>query len=132
MTSSCGTTAAPCTPPPRSTRASAGSCTAPASWARSGRSRRERCRVTAGPARPRSIHYKRGIVHVGDHRRSGLQAPVPNPAWLDLITEAIIDPALPIIDPHHHLWERDGQPYFLDELLADTGTGHNIVATVYL
>ncbi|HYZ61423.1 MAG TPA: amidohydrolase family protein [Acetobacteraceae bacterium] len=58
--------------------------------------------------------------------------PVPNPAWLGLVTEDIIDPALPIIDPHHHLWERDGQPYFLDELLADTGTGHNIVATVYL
>ncbi|MBV8913903.1 MAG: amidohydrolase, partial [Acetobacteraceae bacterium] len=48
------------------------------------------------------------------------------------MAEDIIDPALPIIDPHHHLWERDGQPYFLDELLADTNTGHNIVATVYL
>ncbi|MBV9784979.1 MAG: amidohydrolase family protein, partial [Acidisphaera sp.] len=48
------------------------------------------------------------------------------------MTEEIIEPSLPIIDPHHHLWERDGQPYFLDELLADTGTGHNIVATVYL
>lgn len=58
--------------------------------------------------------------------------PVPNAAWLGQVAENIIDPDLPIIDPHHHLWERDGQPYFLDELLADTGTGHNIVATVYL
>lgn len=45
--------------------------------------------------------------------------------------EAILEPALPIVDPHHHLWERDGQGYFLDELLADTGSGHNIVATVF-
>ena len=60
------------------------------------------------------------------------QHPVPNPAWLGLVREDIIDPSLPIIDPHHHLWERDGQPYFLDELLADTSSGHNIVATVFL
>lgn len=65
--------------------------------------------------------------------------------------EAIIDPDLPIIDPHHHLWDR--RPvmhlipppvhgfdhisfrkghYLLDQLLEDTGSGHNIVATVYL
>jgi L-fuconolactonase len=24
-------------------------------------------------------------------------------AWLDQVTEEIIDPDLPIIDPHHHL-----------------------------
>ena len=60
------------------------------------------------------------------------QHPVPRPAWLALHTEEIIEPALPIIDPHHHLWARDGQDYFLDELLADLGSGHNIVATVFL
>ena len=35
--------------------------------------------------------------------------------------EAIIEPDLPIIDPHHHLWDRPGNLYLLDELLADTG-----------
>ena len=38
---------------------------------------------------------------------------------------------VPIIDPHHHLWDRGGG-YFLDELLADLQSGHNIVSTVFL
>ena len=36
-------------------------------------------------------------------------------------TEDVIDPDLPICDPHHHLWDRHGHRYLLDELLADTG-----------
>ncbi len=59
------------------------------------------------------------------------QHPAPNPAWLAQHSEPVIDPALPIIDPHHHLWERDGARYYLDELLADTEGGHNVVATVF-
>jgi L-fuconolactonase len=39
---------------------------------------------------------------------------------------------MPIVDPHHHLWERPGWRYLLPELLADTGSGHNVVATVYV
>ena len=71
-------------------------------------------------------------------------------------TEAIIEPDLPIVDPHHHLWFRP-QPfldaleqqqhlmvrlllptfrqharYLFDEFLADSRTGHNIRATVYV
>src|ERR1700674_5129847 len=53
-------------------------------------------------------------------------------AWLDRLKEPIIEPALPIVDPHHHLWDRGGWRYLLDELLADTGSGHNIVATVFV
>jgi L-fuconolactonase len=60
------------------------------------------------------------------------QHPDPNPAWLRQRTEDALDPALSIIDPHHHLWERGGDRYFLDALLADTDTGHNIVATVFV
>ncbi len=58
--------------------------------------------------------------------------PAPNQAWLDTLREPIIDPARPIVDPHHHLWHRDGQDYLLAELLADIGSGHNVVATVFL
>ena len=59
--------------------------------------------------------------------------PVPRPDWLALgEPEEIIEPALPIIDPHHHLWIRDGYQYFLDELLDDLGAGHTIAATVFL
>ncbi len=56
---------------------------------------------------------------------------VPNPAWLAQYREDALEPGLPIVDPHHHLWEHNGR-YFLDELLADTGSGHNLVATVFL
>src|SRR3954468_21758076 len=53
--------------------------------------------------------------------------------WLERRREAIIDPDLPIVDPHHHLVDRANTGrYLLPELLADTGSGHNITATVYL
>lgn len=42
-----------------------------------------------------------------------------------------MEPDLPIIDAHHHLWFRDGAPYLFPELLKDLGSGHNIVATVF-
>jgi len=52
--------------------------------------------------------------------------------WLDRRKEPILEPELPIIDPHHHLWQRPGWRYLLDDLLLDTASGHNIVATVYM
>ena len=53
-------------------------------------------------------------------------------AWLDSRSEPIIDPDLPIIDPHHHLWDRPGWRYLLDDLLADLNSGHNVLATVFI
>ena len=53
--------------------------------------------------------------------------------WLDRRREEIIEPELQIVDPHHHLVERpETGRYLLPDLLADTGSGHNITATVYL
>ncbi len=52
--------------------------------------------------------------------------------WLAQVQEPIIDPDRPICDPHHHLWDNERSRYLLDELLADTGTGHNIVSTVFV
>ncbi|MFT4960429.1 MAG: L-fuconolactonase [Paracoccaceae bacterium] len=52
--------------------------------------------------------------------------------WLALVTEDIIDPAREIVDPHHHLWDRQGRIYEMGELAADTGSGHNVVQTVYI
>jgi len=68
------------------------------------------------------------------------------------MTETILEPELPIVDPHHHLWDRpteilrnlppsdhgfmdiirDIPRYLLDELLADLKCGHNVRATVYM
>ena len=52
--------------------------------------------------------------------------------WLARRVETILEPELPIVDPHHHLWERAGWNYMLDDLLVDTGSGHNIVGTVFV
>jgi predicted TIM-barrel fold metal-dependent hydrolase len=64
-------------------------------------------------------------------------APSPHlpvrPEWLASRREEILEPDLPIVDPHHHLVDRANTGrYLLPELLADTGSGHNITATVYL
>jgi L-fuconolactonase len=67
------------------------------------------------------------------------------------LNETILEPDLPIIDPHHHLWDRTmvlaALPppkhgfehmlrkvprYLFDELLADMRRGHNVIATVYM
>jgi predicted TIM-barrel fold metal-dependent hydrolase len=59
-----------------------------------------------------------------------------NHDWLAQVTEDALEPALPICDPHHHLW--DQQParvaprYLLDEILDDVRAGHNVVSTVFI
>ena len=53
--------------------------------------------------------------------------------WLASVVEAVIDPDVAIIDPHHHLWPPGGVlPYGLDELEADLASGHNIIDTVFI
>lgn len=67
------------------------------------------------------------------------------------MSEPIIEPGLPIVDPHHHLWDLrpllpafpeprhpfleslvDAAYYTFDALHADASSGHNIVATVFV
>jgi L-fuconolactonase len=55
------------------------------------------------------------------------------PEWLAQVVEEIVDPQRPIVDPHHHLWERPGgRSYVLKDLWADTGSGHHIIKTVFI
>ena len=63
--------------------------------------------------------------------KSGLYAD-PREDWLALHIEEVIDPQRPIVDPHHHLWDRGGQRYMIEEMTDDIASGHNIVATVYV
>ena len=56
----------------------------------------------------------------------------PDAAWLARApAEPILEPDLPIVDTHHHLWDVPGYRYLLDDLLADLDCGHNVVATVF-
>ena len=52
--------------------------------------------------------------------------------WLAQVDEGVLEPALPICDPHHHLWDYPGSRYLLDELLVDVGSGHNVSSTVFM
>ncbi|MEA3215882.1 MAG: L-fuconolactonase [Acidimicrobiia bacterium] len=49
--------------------------------------------------------------------------------------EEILDPDVPICDAHHHLWldrGHTGFPYQLEDLRADTRTGHRVLRTVFV
>jgi predicted TIM-barrel fold metal-dependent hydrolase len=59
-----------------------------------------------------------------------------NHEWLALTREEPLEPDRPICDPHHHLWDgeatRVAPRYLLDEIVADTRSGHNVVSTVFI
>ena len=54
------------------------------------------------------------------------------PEWLAKRDEPIIEPSQQIIDSHHHLYERPGMRYLLDDYLKDTSTGHNVRASIFV
>jgi predicted TIM-barrel fold metal-dependent hydrolase len=58
--------------------------------------------------------------------------PHVNEAWLGKLREAVLEPDLPIIDAHHHLWERPSGVYLLSQLKADATAGHNVRGTVFI
>ena len=71
------------------------------------------------------------VASIASASRSGLYAD-PRPDWLTLREEEILEPARRIVDPHHHLWDRDGQRYLIEEITSDIASGHNVIATVYV
>jgi L-fuconolactonase len=52
----------------------------------------------------------------------------------EAIPEVVVDPLVPVCDGHHHLWRKrvEGPPYLLQDLRADTGSGHQVVRTVFV
>lgn len=58
--------------------------------------------------------------------------PATTHEWLARTQEPIIEPDLPIVDAHHHLWSRPHLPYMISEFAADLASGHHIVATVFV
>jgi L-fuconolactonase len=68
----------------------------------------------ATSAKPDKSIYKE--LYIGDEE------------WLKLTTEQVLEPDMPICDPHHHLWPG----YLPEEFLLDMNKGHNIVKTVFV
>ena len=73
-----------------------------------------------------------GPASTGAAPTSSYNPHYPDPAWLALRQEEIIEPELEIVDPHHHLWDRPGNRFLLDQLLADVDSGHKITETVFI
>ena len=65
-----------------------------------------------------------------------------NDDWLARTDEPVLEPDIPICDPHHHLWEfreeRVMAPaavaprYLIYEVLEDVSSDHNVVSTVFI
>src|SRR3954462_10440135 len=75
------------------------------------------------------------VGHWRDRARARMDRNDAHQRWLDQHKEEILEPELPIIDPHHHLW--DDRPettprYLLEDVLDDIDSGHNVRATVFL
>ena len=63
--------------------------------------------------------------------------PIGDNDWHALAAEEILEPDLPICDPHHHLWDlrADRAPYdryLLEQVNADAQGGHNVRSTVFV
>lgn len=77
---------------------------------------------------------KFGTETMDQTRKQSTQSPFlsEKPEWLALHTEQILEPQLPIIDAHLHLWDRPGWTSLLQDLLNDTRSGHNVIATIFI
>lgn len=56
----------------------------------------------------------------------------PRPAWLATHQESVLDPELPLVDAHHHLWSWPDFEYLQPQFQCDLATGHRVVATVHV
>src|SRR5260370_25989402 len=88
-------------------------------------------RATTGTP-PRRIDFEQRAM-------TPLSAPAPQHSsnlpvhedWLAQWDEEILEPDLPIVDPHHHLWDLPAWRYLLEESFADVNSGHTVLARVF-
>jgi predicted TIM-barrel fold metal-dependent hydrolase len=73
------------------------------------------------------------IAYARAARRPAMEIQRGTQAWFDQVVEDAIEPERRIIDPHHHLWHRPGfGTYMLEDLWADTGSGHRVEKTMFV
>lgn len=58
--------------------------------------------------------------------------PAVRPEWLALRQEAVVDPSLPIVDAHIHMWDFSTPAYFGTDWVEDASSGHQVVASVFI
>ena len=75
--------------------------------------------------------FLQGLVPKGAWAQRSSNGGVRPVNWLTLTNEAALEPGLPIIDPHHHLWDRPGNRYLLEDLVEDI-QAHNVRQTVFV
>jgi L-fuconolactonase len=88
--------------------------------------------VGAAALTPRSTPAENAVPSAGTATSPSAPRTFPKETWLALRKEEILEPELEVVDPHHHLWDHDDYRFLLDELLADTGSGHAITRTVFI
>ena len=52
--------------------------------------------------------------------------------WLRLTAEDVLLPDQPILDAHHHLWDRPEGRYVVTDFLKDVGQGHDVRASLFV
>jgi L-fuconolactonase len=67
------------------------------------------------------------VTSVGDAQQRQLRWD----AWLASRQEPVLDPETPIVDPHHHLWDRGGHTYLPGQFAQDVA-GHRLLASLYV
>lgn len=81
----------------------------------------------------RDTRFSDSITRPQIAKNAMANTPIPRTKeWLDQVEEPIYDPDRIIIDPHHHLWLDEGDVYVLEQLWADTGSGHRVLKTVFV
>ncbi|MGO1075807.1 amidohydrolase family protein [Inquilinus sp. CA228] len=69
------------------------------------------------------------MIPAYDPRRNAVRSLAALAVWQSGATEPALEPDLPMVDSHHHLWRRDSGNYLPGDLASDAG-GHAVVATV--
>lgn len=52
--------------------------------------------------------------------------------WLSLVDEPVIAPDQPILDAHHHLWDRPQDRYLASDFVQDAQDGHDVRASLFI
>jgi predicted TIM-barrel fold metal-dependent hydrolase len=77
-----------------------------------------------------AVHASQSAPQGGGRQGGRAGAVRQSKEWLDQVIEPVVEPELPIIDPHHHLGFRPGNSrYVLEDIMADI-KGNNIRQTV--